>query len=61
MAAFAAHFRGRKKEAKSGVVLPLDERLARCIVEGSKDGLIDDLDLKLKESTPLAIINGPLM
>ena len=61
VAAFAAHFRGRKKEAKSGVVLPLDERLARCIVEGSKDGLIDDLDLKLKESTPLAIINGPLM
>jgi len=61
VAAFAAHFRGRKKEAKSSVVLPLDERLARCIVEGSKEGLIDDLNLKLEEAAPLAIINGPLM
>jgi 5-methyltetrahydrofolate--homocysteine methyltransferase len=61
VAAFAAHFRGRKKEAKSSVVLPLDERLARCIVEGSKEGLIDDLNLKLTEAAPLAIINGPLM
>ncbi|HEY4907880.1 MAG TPA: vitamin B12 dependent-methionine synthase activation domain-containing protein, partial [Methylomirabilota bacterium] len=61
VAAFAAHFRGRKKEAKTGVTLPLDERLARCIVEGSKEGLIDDLNLKLKEAPPLAIINGPLM
>jgi 5-methyltetrahydrofolate--homocysteine methyltransferase len=61
VAAFAAHFRGRTKEAKSGVALPLDERLARCIVEGSKEGLIEDLDLKLKEAAPLAIINGPLM
>ena len=61
VAAFAAHFRGRKKEAKSSAALPLDERLARCIVEGSKEGLIEDLDLKLKEAPPLAIINGPLM
>jgi 5-methyltetrahydrofolate--homocysteine methyltransferase len=61
VAAFAAHFRGRTKEAKSSVALPLDERLARCIVEGSKEGLIEDLDLKLKEAAPLAIINGPLM
>ncbi|HEV8228153.1 MAG TPA: methionine synthase, partial [Methylomirabilota bacterium] len=61
VAAFAAHFRGRTKEVKSSVALPLDERLARCIVEGSKEGLIEDLDLKLKEAAPLAIINGPLM
>ncbi len=61
VAAFAAHFRGRKKEAKSSAALPLDERLARCIVEGSKEGLIEDLDLKLEEAPPLAIINGPLM
>jgi 5-methyltetrahydrofolate--homocysteine methyltransferase len=59
--AFAAHFRGRKKEAKAAVALPLDERLARYIVEGSKDGLLDDLALKLKEAGPLEIINGPLM
>ncbi len=41
--------------------LSLDERLARYIIEGSKDGLIEDLELKLKEATPLEIINGPLM
>ncbi|HEY4908545.1 MAG TPA: homocysteine S-methyltransferase family protein, partial [Methylomirabilota bacterium] len=61
VAAFAAHFRGRKKEAKTGVALPLDERLARYIVEGSKDGLLDDLALKLQEAGALEIINGPLM
>ena len=37
-------------------------RLARYIVEGTKDGLIPDLDLKLQEGAkPLDIINGPLM
>src|SRR6266849_3474784 len=61
VAAFAAHFRGRKKEAKTGATLPLDERLARYIVEGSKDGLLDDLALKLAEAGALEIINGPLM
>jgi 5-methyltetrahydrofolate--homocysteine methyltransferase len=61
VAAFAAHFRGRKKEAKTGAALPLDERLARYIVEGSKDGLLDDLALKLKGAGALEIINGPLM
>jgi 5-methyltetrahydrofolate--homocysteine methyltransferase len=61
VAAFAAHFRGRKKETKSAVALPLDERLARYIVEGTKDGLLDDLALKLREAGALEIINGPLM
>ncbi|HYR40935.1 MAG TPA: homocysteine S-methyltransferase family protein, partial [Methylomirabilota bacterium] len=61
VAAFAAHFRGRKKEAKTGATLPLDERLARYIVEGSKDGLLDDLALKLAAAGALEIINGPLM
>ncbi|MDO8475832.1 MAG: methionine synthase [Candidatus Rokubacteria bacterium] len=61
VAAFAAHFRGRKKEAKSAVALPLDERLGRYIVEGSKEGLLEDLALKLKEAGALAIVNGPLM
>ena len=41
--------------------LSLDERLASYIIEGSKDGLIEDLELKLKEASPLEIINGPLM
>src|SRR6185369_10404430 len=42
--------------------LPLDMRLARYIVEGTKDGLIPDLELKRQEGAkPLDIINGPLM
>ncbi len=42
--------------------LPLDQRLAHYIIEGTKDGLLADLDRKLAEgATPLAIINGPLM
>jgi len=62
VAAFAAHFRGRVKAAKPvGDRLSLDERLARYIVEGSKDGLLDDLALKLKELGALDIVNGPLM
>jgi 5-methyltetrahydrofolate--homocysteine methyltransferase len=61
VAAFAAHFRGRAKVVKPAVRLSLDERLARYIVEGSKDGLIEDLGLKLKEAAPLDVINGPLM
>ncbi len=62
VAAFAAFFRAakpKKKEVKSE--LPLDERLASYIVEGTKEGLFADLDLKLKEAKPLEIINGPLM
>ena len=61
VAAFAGHFRGRTKTRETAVQLPLDERLARYIVEGSKEGLLDDLALKLKERGALEIINGPLM
>ncbi len=62
IAAITDHFRkakAKEKAAKSD--LPLDERLARYVIEGTKDGLIADLDLKLKEASPLDIINGPLM
>jgi 5-methyltetrahydrofolate--homocysteine methyltransferase len=64
IAAIAAHFRTaagtRQKEAC--LLPPLDERLANYIVEGSKDGLIADLELKRKEgASPLEIVNGPLM
>ncbi len=60
--AFAAYFRERKAKAAAGKAdLPLEERLARYIVEGSRDGLIEDLDLALKTMKPLDIINGPLM
>ncbi|OLC14479.1 MAG: methionine synthase [Candidatus Rokubacteria bacterium 13_1_40CM_69_27] len=61
VAAFAAHFRGKTKAAPVKSSLSLDERLARYIVEGSRDGLIEDLDEKLKAASPLEIINGPLM
>src|SRR5262249_46341274 len=39
----------------------LDERLAGYIVEGTKEGLLDDLNEKLKTTKSLDIINGPLM
>jgi len=62
IAAITEHFRGaNKREKKKAADLPLDERLANYIIEGTKDGLIPDLDLKLKEAAPLDIINGPLM
>ncbi|HEY3138057.1 MAG TPA: methionine synthase, partial [Blastocatellia bacterium] len=62
IAAFAAHFRGAaSRQKKSTSDLPLDERLANYIIEGTKEGLIADLELKLKEAQPLDVINGPLM
>ncbi len=62
IAAIAAHFRTAVKEKRKEAELPLDERLARYIVEGSKDGLIADLELKLGEgAAPLDIVNGQLM
>jgi 5-methyltetrahydrofolate--homocysteine methyltransferase len=61
VAAFAAHFRERRRTVVTRDTLPLDERLARYIVEGSRDGLLEDLDLKLRDTRPLDIINGPLM
>ncbi len=63
VAAFAAHFRDRapRSTVEERSALPLDERLAKCIIEGSKEGLADDLDLAMQERAPLDIINGPLM
>jgi 5-methyltetrahydrofolate--homocysteine methyltransferase len=63
VAEFTAFFRSRKPKAKvDKAQLNLDERLANYIIEGSKDGLVDDLDRKRAEGTPpLEIINGPLM
>ena len=59
---FAAHFRERKPQRTERTAdLPLDERLRRYVIEGSRDGLLPDLDLALKASKPLEIINGPLM
>lgn len=63
IAAISDHFRGAaKKDKKKAADLPLDERLSNYIIEGTKEGLIPDLDLKIKEgAAPLDIVNGPLM
>jgi 5-methyltetrahydrofolate--homocysteine methyltransferase len=63
IAAISEHFRAAGKRKKAAAAdLPLDERLANYILEGSKDGLIDDLNKKLAEGVaPLDIVNGPLM
>jgi len=63
IAAIAEHFRQATRKTKAAQAeLPLDERLARYIIEGTKDGLIADLDRKRAEgAAPLDIINGPLM
>jgi 5-methyltetrahydrofolate--homocysteine methyltransferase len=56
------HFRGAKREAVVRPEQPLDDRLAGYIIDGSRSGLREDLDLKLAEGVaPLDIINGPLM
>jgi len=63
IAAVAEHFRkaGARVKAKAAD-LPLDERLANYIIEGTRDGLVEDLDRKRAEGVaPLDIINGPLM
>ncbi|WP_264739291.1 methionine synthase [Cytobacillus firmus] len=63
LAIFTDFYRDKKKESKS--VLPdmtLEERLAYYILEGTKEGLLPDLDLALQAyPAPLDIINGPLM
>src|SRR6202046_3253353 len=63
IAAFAAYFRARKSTvtAEDRKSMPLDDRLARYILEGSKDGLVEDLDEALTPRGPLHMINGPLM
>jgi len=63
IAAIAEHFRtATKKEKAKAADLPLDERLANYILEGTKDGLVEDLDRKRAGGfAPLDIINGPLM
>ena len=65
---FTAHFRGRAAGSAAGATpraaLPLAERLARSIVEGSKIGVEDDLAQALADPRwpqPLDVINGPLM
>lgn len=67
VAAFTGHFRSKAGRAKRPAEdrlagLGLEERVARRIVLGTKEGQMADLDSLLAGGmTPLAIINGPLM
>ncbi|MDZ4662457.1 MAG: methionine synthase [Pseudomonadota bacterium] len=61
IAKFAAHFRDKKVEVVNKESRTLEERLAGYILEGSKDGLAQDITLALKTMKPLNVINGPLM
>jgi len=63
LAAFVAYFRERKAKVKENnkANMTLEERLASYVVEGSKDGLLEDLTEALQTYAPLDIINGPLM
>lgn len=62
LGAFAAKFRDRKNVVKKDrALIPLDERLSTNVIEGSKDGLLEDLAEALRGRKPLDIINGPLM
>ena len=63
IAAITEHFRKTGSRQKVHAEdLPLDQRLANYIIEGTKDGLVADLDRKLAEgAAPLDVINGPLM
>jgi 5-methyltetrahydrofolate--homocysteine methyltransferase len=63
IAAITEHFRTAKRKEKTRATdLPLDQRLANYIIEGTRDGLIGDLERKRAEgAAPLDIINGPLM
>lgn len=63
LADFTEFYRGKKKEKKIDTKqLSLPERLAGYVIEGTKEGLLEDLQKALEEyPSPLAIINGPLM
>ncbi len=59
---FVDHFgKATARVKKQTATLPLDERLASYVVEGTKEGLLPDLQTKMAEMAPLDIINGPLM
>ncbi|WP_433959643.1 methionine synthase [Cytobacillus horneckiae] len=63
LADFTEFYRDKKKEVKVPIsTLSLEERLSSYIIEGTKEGLIPDLECARKKyDKPLDIINGPLM
>mgnify|MGYP000968420309 CR=1 FL=1 len=60
---FANHFRERRVQTTTidRKSIPINQRIANCIIEGTKEGLMEDLDDLLNTMKPLEIINGPLM
>lgn len=63
LADFTNFYRGKKKEkTEDDIPKTVPERLSYYIIEGTKEGLIPDLEAALKTyDAPLDIINGPLM
>ncbi|AXI00441.1 methionine synthase [Sporosarcina sp. PTS2304] len=63
LANFADFYRDKKKEkTEDDIPKTVPERLAYYVVEGTKEGLITDLEAAMNTyDTPLDIINGPLM
>lgn len=60
---FSAYYREVKpKKTRDELAnLPVEERLKICLVEGTKEGLIEALDEALTKYSPLEVINEPLM
>lgn len=63
LADFTDFYRDKKKEkTEDDIPKTVPERLAYYIIEGTKEGLIPDLEAALQMyETPLEVINGPLM
>lgn len=62
LAQFVAAFR-EKKVVKKEIInnMSLEERLGAYVVEGTKEGLLPDLEIALQKYSALEVINGPLM
>ncbi len=58
---FKEYFGSKKEIVYEKEKVPINEKVKMRLVLGDKSGLFEDLNELLKESTPLEIINGPLL